>query len=107
MSTNDTEAHPEAVYEVHPLTRATGRRRYARLGAHPSMREALAATLGRLEAAESVAASVGDHVAAAAERVFAAGGGVCHLRVTCKHRLLTIVVSSTDTEVLKTRRTLG
>ena len=71
------------------------------------MREALAATLGRLDAAESVAASVGDHVAAAAERVFAAGGGVCHLRVTCKHRLLTIVVSSTDTEVLKTRRTLG
>ena len=71
------------------------------------MREALAATLARLEAAEAVATSVGEHVVAAAERVFAAGGGVCHLRVTCRKRQLTVVVSSTDTEVFKTRRSLA
>jgi hypothetical protein len=47
VSTNDTASHTEAVYEVHRLTRATGRRKYARLGAHPSMREALASVYFR------------------------------------------------------------
>jgi hypothetical protein len=71
------------------------------------MREAVAATLARLDAAEAVAIAVGDHAAAAAERVFASGSDVCHLRLTCKQRLLTVVVSSTNAEVWKTQRTLA
>jgi hypothetical protein len=71
------------------------------------MRDALAATLARLEAAQTVASTLGDHAAAAAERVFAAGGDVCHLRLTCRDRVLTVVVSSTNAQVWKTRRTLA
>ena len=72
-----------------------------------AMRDVVALTLVRLGADESVVGAIREHAGAAAERVFGAGGSVCHVRLTCKKRVLTIVVSSSETQVWKTSRTLA
>jgi len=71
------------------------------------MRDIVALTLTRLGADDSIVGSVRDHAGAAAERVFGAGGSVCHVRLTCKKRVMTIVVSSSEAQVWKTSRTLA